>query len=49
VLYVDRSTRQLEAWDEITLGGIGLTSAEIVRRIAPAEPDSDADLPPDES
>jgi Icc-related predicted phosphoesterase len=37
VLYVDRSSRRLEAWDEITLGGMGLTSAEIVRRIAPKD------------
>jgi predicted MPP superfamily phosphohydrolase len=34
VLYVDRTNRRLQAWDEITLGGIGLTSAEIVRRVA---------------
>jgi predicted phosphodiesterase len=40
VLYVDRSSRRLEAWDEITLGGIGLTSAEIVRRIAPDDADT---------
>jgi hypothetical protein len=34
-LDIDRSTRLLEAWDDITLGGIGLTPAEIDRRIAP--------------
>jgi predicted phosphodiesterase len=39
VLYMDRSSRRLEAWDEITLGGIGLTSAEIVRRIAEEPPE----------
>jgi Icc-related predicted phosphoesterase len=42
VLYLDRSSRRLEAWDELTLGGIGLTSAEIVRRIAPEPADGDA-------
>ena len=31
VLYLDRGTRALEAWDEITLGGLGLTSAQIER------------------
>jgi predicted MPP superfamily phosphohydrolase len=34
VLYVDRASRRLEAWDEITLGGIGLQSAEIVRQVS---------------
>jgi predicted MPP superfamily phosphohydrolase len=42
VLYLDRSSRRLEAWDELTLGGIGLTSAEIVRRIAAEPSDDDA-------
>ncbi|HEY6737381.1 MAG TPA: metallophosphoesterase [Actinopolymorphaceae bacterium] len=32
VLYIGKNTKQLEAWDEITLGGLGLTSAEIERR-----------------
>ncbi|GAA2760909.1 metallophosphoesterase family protein [Actinopolymorpha rutila] len=31
VLYLDKSTQELEAWDEITLGGLGLTSAQIER------------------
>lgn len=39
VLYLDRSTRELEAWDEITLGGLGLTSARIDRhQVKPDEP-----------
>lgn len=31
VLYLDRTTRRLQAWDEITLGGLGLTTAEVSR------------------
>ena len=34
VLYFDRETRTLQAWDEITLGGLGLTSAQIERHVA---------------
>jgi predicted phosphodiesterase len=37
VLYFDASTRQLAAWDDITLGGLGLTSAQIDRHIASRE------------
>lgn len=37
VLYFDRRDRSLKAWDDITLGGLGLTSAQITRRLA-AEP-----------
>ena len=33
VLYFDRDTRALQAWDDITLGGLGLVSAKIERRI----------------
>lgn len=33
VLYMDRSTRHLQAWDEITLGGLGLTTAEVSRHL----------------
>lgn len=33
VLYLDRETRQLQAWDDITLGGLGLVSARIERRL----------------
>ncbi|MEU9984823.1 metallophosphoesterase [Streptomyces sp. NPDC050856] len=33
VLYLDRDTRHLQAWDEITLGGLGLTTAEVSRHI----------------
>ncbi|WP_328399033.1 metallophosphoesterase [Streptomyces sp. NBC_00390] len=34
VLYLDRSTRRLQAWDEIKLGGLGLTTAEVSRHVA---------------
>jgi predicted MPP superfamily phosphohydrolase len=34
VLYMDPETKQLVAWDDITLGGLGLTSAEIQRHQA---------------
>ncbi|GAA3372945.1 metallophosphoesterase [Streptomyces sannanensis] len=33
VLYLDRITHRLQAWDEITLGGLGLTTAEVSRHL----------------
>lgn len=33
VLYLDRRTRHLQAWDEITLGGLGLSKAEVSRHL----------------
>lgn len=33
VLYVDRETAELRAWDHLKLGGLGLTSAQINRKI----------------
>ncbi|WP_030989319.1 metallophosphoesterase family protein [Streptomyces sp. NRRL S-1813] len=33
VLYLDRTTRRLQAWDEITLGGLGLSRAEVSRHL----------------
>ncbi|MEO3972592.1 metallophosphoesterase [Streptomyces sp. CAU 1734] len=33
VLYLDRDTRRLQAWDEITLGGLGLATAEVSRHL----------------
>ncbi|MEV6591001.1 metallophosphoesterase family protein [Streptomyces acidicola] len=33
VLYLDRETRRLQAWDEIKLGGLGLTTAEVSRHL----------------
>ena len=34
VLYFDRDTRRLQAWDEIKLGGLGETTAEVSRHLA---------------
>ncbi|MFF5337903.1 metallophosphoesterase [Streptomyces sp. NPDC013181] len=50
VLYLDRSTRRLQAWDEITLGGLGLTTAEVSRHLpqpeaGPASPPPTAPAP----
>jgi predicted phosphodiesterase len=51
VLYFDQQSRALQAWDDITLGGLGLASAKIERRIlakqfpelaAPASPSPSA-------
>ncbi|MEU8891236.1 metallophosphoesterase [Streptomyces sp. NPDC048442] len=33
LLYLDRDTRRLQAWDEITLGGLGLSTAEVSRHL----------------
>ncbi|MER7150400.1 metallophosphoesterase family protein [Streptomyces lydicus] len=33
VLYLDRATKRLQAWDEITLGGLGLSRAEVSRHL----------------
>ncbi|MDQ0581973.1 metallophosphoesterase family protein [Streptomyces rishiriensis] len=33
ILYFDRGTRRLQAWDEIKLGGLGLTTAEVSRHL----------------
>ncbi|WSJ44973.1 metallophosphoesterase [Streptomyces sp. NBC_01317] len=33
ILYLDRTTKRLQAWDEITLGGLGLTTAEVSRHL----------------
>ncbi|MET8831322.1 metallophosphoesterase [Streptomyces sp. NPDC004610] len=33
ILYLDRGTRRLQAWDEIRLGGLGLTTAEVSRHL----------------
>ncbi|MFI6490283.1 metallophosphoesterase [Streptomyces sp. NPDC050564] len=44
ILYVDRDTRRLQAWDEIKLGGLGLTTAEVSRHL-PKENQPGAGLP----
>ncbi|MGH3096252.1 MAG: metallophosphoesterase family protein [Streptosporangiales bacterium] len=33
LLYLDKQTHRLQAWDSITLGGVGLTSAQIERHV----------------
>ncbi|PJE96947.1 hypothetical protein CUT44_15460 [Streptomyces carminius] len=33
VLYLDQESKRLQAWDEITLGGLGLTTAEVSRHL----------------
>ncbi|MEV3853094.1 metallophosphoesterase [Streptomyces sp. NPDC050095] len=33
VLYLDSATKRLQAWDEIRLGGLGLTKAEVSRHL----------------
>lgn len=33
ILYLDRESRRLQAWDEIKLGGLGLTTAEVSRHL----------------
>ncbi|MFJ3306220.1 metallophosphoesterase [Streptomyces sp. NPDC086549] len=33
ILYFDRDTRRLQAWDEIRLGGLGQTTAEVSRHL----------------
>ncbi|GAB1336482.1 metallophosphoesterase [Streptomyces sp. E-15] len=34
ILYFDRDSRRLQAWDAIQLGGLGLTTAEVSRHLA---------------
>ncbi|MEV7491280.1 metallophosphoesterase [Streptomyces anulatus] len=46
VLYMDRSTRRLQAWDEITLGGLGLTTAEVSRHLPEENLKKDAPVSP---
>ena len=45
VLYFDAETKRLQAWDDVTLGGLGLTSARIERHI---EEDPDRPVAPPE-
>ncbi|MGW7427278.1 metallophosphoesterase family protein [Streptomyces sp. NPDC054813] len=48
VLYFDRDTRRLQAWDEIRLGGLGETTAEVSRHL-PEENQPGAAPSPSES
>ncbi|OLT13472.1 hypothetical protein BJF79_20660 [Actinomadura sp. CNU-125] len=43
VLYFNRSTKRLQGWDDLRLGGLGLTSAHIERQL---EPDPDHPIEP---
>lgn len=46
VLYLDPDTRQLQAYDDITLGGVGTSDARISRHLAPTPaPPSPAETP----
>jgi predicted MPP superfamily phosphohydrolase len=45
VLYLDQRTDRLQAWDEITLGGLGLATAEVSRHL----PDEPPEAEPSES
>jgi len=46
VFYFNSRTKELEAWDEITLGGLGLTSAEIERHLAARFAGDTGEAPP---
>ncbi|POM26754.1 cyclic 3',5'-adenosine monophosphate phosphodiesterase [Actinomadura rubteroloni] len=45
VLYFNRTTHRLQGWDDLRLGGLGLTSAQIERHLEPA-PDREIRLQP---
>jgi hypothetical protein len=45
VLYVDRATGDLRAYDDIALGGLGLASAEITRHVVPTGDDTEMVAP----
>jgi predicted phosphodiesterase len=45
VLYIDPETKRLIAWDDITLGGLGLTTAQIERHQAEEEEGGEAGTP----
>ncbi|WP_433476195.1 metallophosphoesterase family protein [Spirillospora sp. CA-142024] len=51
VLYFSRATHRLQGWDDLRLGGLGLTSAQIERHLEPApdravKPQPPASSPP---
>ncbi|MFG2194884.1 metallophosphoesterase [Streptomyces sp. NPDC048639] len=48
VLYLDRDAHTLQAWDEITLGGLGLSKAEVSRHL-PESNSPDATPSPSDS
>ncbi|CAM5539282.1 hypothetical protein SHIRM173S_00023 [Streptomyces hirsutus] len=47
ILYFDRDTRRLQAWDAIRLGGLGLTTAEVSRHLPEEnQPGASRSVPP---
>jgi hypothetical protein len=46
VLYVDRATGELRAYDDIALGGLGLASAEITRHVVSSGSGTELVAPP---
>ncbi|NUO45602.1 MAG: metallophosphoesterase [Streptomyces sp.] len=46
ILYFDRDTHRLQAWDEIELGGLGLTTAEVSRHLVEENQPADSTPPP---
>ena len=45
VMYFDRATGQLQAWDDITIGGLGATDAQIQRHLAADTTPQDGPVP----
>ncbi len=45
VMYFDRATGQLQAWDDITIGGLGATDAQIQRHLATDTTPQDGPVP----
>jgi Icc-related predicted phosphoesterase len=45
VMYFDRATGQLQAWDDITIGGLGATDAQIQRHLASDTAPEDGPVP----
>ncbi|MEU6735644.1 metallophosphoesterase [Streptomyces physcomitrii] len=46
ILYLDRSTKRLQAWDAIKLGGLGLSTAEVSRHLPKENQPGAGLLPP---
>ncbi|MEU3981375.1 metallophosphoesterase [Streptomyces sp. NPDC026672] len=49
ILYFDRDSRTLQAWDEIKLGGLGLTTAEVSRHLPESNQPGATPSPPNPS
>ena len=45
VLYFSRTTHELQAYDDITVGGLGLTSVDVVRHIVAKPSESPSESP----